>query len=99
GYADGFVAGAKFTTSAVGRAAIRCLEIDRSIGLVSSCFIMIVPHCPYGEKGTFVYADCGLIPYPTSEQLADIAMAGAHFVKEILEFSPHVALLSFSTRS
>ena len=98
GYADGFVAGAKFTTSSVIRAAINCLEIDRRTGLVSSCFIMGVPDCPYGENGVFIYADCGVIPYPTSEQIAKIAISSALFSSEVLGIVPRVALLSFSTK-
>ncbi|MDP2923187.1 MAG: phosphate acyltransferase [Candidatus Omnitrophota bacterium] len=98
GYADGFVAGASLTSSAVIKAAINCLEIDRTIGLISGCFIMAVPDCPYGEKGLFLYADCGVIPYPTSEQLATIAISTARFANEVLEITPHVALLSFSTK-
>jgi len=98
GYADGFVAGARFTTSAVVRTAIMCLNIDRSVGLVSSCFVMCVPNCDYGENGVFIYADCGVIPYPTSEQLALIAVSSARFARDILGIEPRVAMLSFSSR-
>ncbi|HDN86056.1 MAG TPA: phosphate acetyltransferase [Candidatus Omnitrophica bacterium] len=98
GFADGFVAGATFTTSSVIRAALNCLDIDKTIGLVSSCFIMGVPNCSFGERGIFVYADCGVIPYPTSEQLALIAISAAKFARDVLNFEPHVALLSFSTK-
>lgn len=98
GYADGFVAGAKFTTSSVIRAALSCLEVDKKAGIVSSCFIMAVPDCAYGERGVFIYADCGVIPYPTSDQLANIAISSARFAKEVLDITPRVALLSFSTK-
>ncbi|MDD3296718.1 MAG: phosphate acyltransferase [Candidatus Omnitrophica bacterium] len=98
GYADGFVAGAKFTTSSVIRTALSCLEVDKKAGIVSSCFIMAIPNCSYGERGVFIYADCGVIPYPTSDQLANIAVSSAYFAKTVLDIVPRVALLSFSTK-
>ena len=98
GYADGFVAGAISTTSDVIKSAINCLSIDRKCGLVSSCFIMSVPNCSYGEDGTFIYADCGVIPYPTSDQLALISLSVAHFAQDVFSIIPRVALLSFSTK-
>ena len=96
---DGFVAGASHTTADMARAAIRCLGIDERITIASSCFIMKVPDCPYGEEGTFVFADCGIIPEPTSRQLACISLAAAELASKVLDITPRIALLSYSTKS
>ncbi|MFA5089782.1 MAG: phosphate acyltransferase [Candidatus Omnitrophota bacterium] len=98
GKADGFVAGASHTTPEVARAALRCLEIEERISILSSCFIMVVPECPYGEAGTFVFADCGIIPEPNPRQLACISLAAAELAEKVLHIVPRVALLSYSTK-
>lgn len=98
GKADGFVAGASHTTPDVARAAIRCLGIDERISIASSCFIMAVPECPYGQDGTFVFADCGIIPEPNPRQLACIALSAAELSGKVLDFTPHIAFLSYSTK-
>jgi len=97
GYADGFVAGAVTTTSKVMRASLHCLDLDDS-GVLSSCFIMIVPETSYGEEGVFVFADCAVNPSPTSEKLALIALSAGQFAKSVLGFSPRIAMLSFSSK-
>lgn len=98
GKSDGFVAGAAHTTSDVGRAAIHCFGVEERFSIACSCFIMAVPDCIYGADGTFVYADCGLIPDPNPRQLACIAIEAAELAKKILDLSPKVALLSYSTK-
>lgn len=98
GKVDGLVAGANHTTPDVARAAIQCLGVDERIGIVSSCFIMVVANCPYGENGVFVFADCGIIPEPTARQLTYIAKATAEFTTKVLDFIPRIAMLSYSTK-
>ncbi|MBN1913254.1 MAG: phosphate acetyltransferase, partial [Candidatus Omnitrophica bacterium] len=98
GDAAGFVAGASHTTPDVARAAIQCLGVDEEISVASSCFIMKVPDCPYGEEGSFIFADCGIIPDPTARQLACIAVANAKLARKIFATTPKVALLSYSTK-
>lgn len=98
GKVDGFVAGASHTTPNVIRAAIRCLGIDEHITIISSCFIMAVPNCPYGEEGTFIFADCGVIPEPNSRQLACIALSAAELGIKVLGLIPRIAMLSYSTK-
>jgi phosphate acetyltransferase len=97
GEADGFVAGASHATPDVARAAIQCLGVDERINIASSCFIMHVPDCPYGEEGTFIFADCGVVPDPNTRQLACIAISNAELARKF-GITPRVALLSYSTK-
>lgn len=98
GKADGLVAGASHTTPDMARASIRCLGVDERITVVSSCFIMAVPNCAYGEAGTFIFADCGIVPEPNARQLACISLAAAELTSKVLNFTPRIALLSYSTK-
>lgn len=98
GKADGFVAGASHTTADMARAAIHCLEIDLHLTLVCGCFIMAVPDCPYGKDGTFIFADCGIIPEPNARQLAYIALSSSELMQKVIGKTPRVAFLSYSTK-
>lgn len=98
GLADGFVAGANHTTPDVIRAALRCLPIDKNIGAVSGAFLMQVPNSPYGDKGTFIFADCGVNPEPNARQLAGIAVSSADLFKKLTGHVPRVAFLSYSSK-
>jgi phosphate acetyltransferase len=59
---------------------------------------MVVPDCPYGADGAFVYADCGVVIDPSASELADIAIASAGSARALLGVEPVVAMLSFSTK-
>lgn len=98
GEADGFVAGAAHSTPDVARAAIYCLGVDERIKTVSSCFIMVVPNCNLGENGVFVFADCGIVPQPSAEQLAQIAISSSELAQNVFGIRPRVAMLSYSTK-
>ncbi|MEA3490165.1 MAG: phosphate acetyltransferase [Candidatus Omnitrophota bacterium] len=98
GLGDGFVAGASHTTGEVARAAIHCLKISREIGTVSSCFIMEMENCPFGEDGLFAFGDCGIIPYPSVRQLVGITVATSDLFGKLFDIEQRVAMLSYSTK-
>lgn len=99
GEADGQVAGADNTTGNVLRAAFQVLKTAPGIKVVSGAFIMLLPEgSPYGENGIMVFADCAVMPDPDCDQLAQIAVSSAKTAKDLAGITPHVAMLSFSTK-
>jgi phosphate acetyltransferase len=96
--AHGFVAGASHTTADTVRAGLRCLKIDKEIGVAAGSFLMEVPNSVYGEKGVFVFADCGVNPEPNARQLAGIAVLSARLFQQLVGKTPKVAFLSYSSK-
>ena len=99
GDADGDVAGAIHTTGSVIRAALYMIGTAPDIRTVSGAFVMEVPDfLGGGAPRCLIYADGGVVPNPTAEQLADIAVSSAATCRALLGEEPRVAMLSFSTK-
>lgn len=97
GQADGLVSGAQHSTADTIRPALQFIKTRPGISIVSSSFIMIVPDCEYGDQGTFIFADCAVMPNPTDKELAEIAVASAETGRVLCGMEPRVAMLSFSS--
>lgn len=95
--ADGMVSGACHSTADTLRPCLQILKTKPGTKLVSAFFLMEVPDCEYGAKGTFVFSDAGLNQNPTSEELASIAGSSAESFELLAGQEPIVAMLSHSS--
>jgi phosphate acetyltransferase len=96
--ADGLISGASHITGSVLRPLFQIIKLAPDIQAASSCMIMEVQDARMGENGVLFMADCGVIPEPTVDQLAAIAVSTARLARHLLGVRPRVALLSFSTK-
>ncbi len=96
--ADGFVSGASEASGRSLRALFQIIKVAPQTTTASSCMIMEVQDSRFGEQGVMFLADCGVIPEPTVEQLADIAVETARLARHLMGIRPRVALLSYSTK-
>ncbi|MCB0205114.1 MAG: phosphate acetyltransferase [Anaerolineae bacterium] len=90
GLADGMVSGAAHTTQHTIRPALQFVKTKPGVSVVSSVFFMALP-----DK-VLVYGDCAVVPNPTAQELAEIAISSADTARAF-GIDPLVAMLSYST--
>ena len=91
--ADGVVAGAKYSTADVLRPGLQIIKTKPDKKVVTGGMLMLKKGCR-----PLFFGDVSLIQQPTSEELADIAVASAEFMEKVVKVEPQVAMLSFSTK-
>jgi len=98
GEADALMAGAVFTSADVITASEGIIGLRKGVAIPSSFFIIETPGYENEEGGLLLFADSSVNIEPTAEQMADIAITTAHTAKELMGWTPRVAMLSFSTK-
>lgn len=96
--ADGQLAGAQNTTGDVLRPALQIIKTAPGMSVVSGSMLLITKAPEYGKDGLLVIADVAVLPNPTAEELAQIAVATGRTARVLANVEPKVAMLSFSTK-
>ena len=95
---DGLVVGAGLTPVSTLRPLIQLIQPLPGISTISSCQMLDLSNKRYGERGVIFFADCAVIPEPTVDQLANIAIETGKICRQLTGIKPRIAFLSFSNK-
>lgn len=98
GQADALVGGTSTTAGTLLRPLIQLIKPLPHVKTISSCMIIESQNKHFGENGVMLLADCAVIPDPTVEQLATIAVETGMIARQLKGIPPRVAMLSYSTK-
>jgi len=90
GLVDGMVSGAIHTTAHTITPSFEIIKTAPGVSIVSSVFLMCL------ADRVLVYGDCAIVPDPTAQELADIAVSATETAARF-GIEPRVAMLSYST--
>lgn len=99
GHADALVSGATSSASSALRPLFQILPKQEHVNSCSSMLILDQENSKLGMDGILFLADCGVIPEPTEDQLADIAVTTSDIAQHLTNQQPRVAMLSYATKS
>lgn len=99
GAADAMVCGATTIPTNALRAIFQLIPRQPGVETISSMQIMAKEDSKFGIAGTLFLADCAVIPEPTAEQLADIAITTSMLCWHLTNVPPRAAMLAYSSKS
>ncbi len=98
GQADALVGGASVYPGTLLRPLIQLVKPLPDVDTISSCMILQTQNKRFGDDGVMLFADCAVVPEPTVEQLANIAVQTGQICRQLTGQRPRIAMLSFSTK-
>ena len=97
GLVDGLVGGVGSYSASLFRPLLQLIKPLPHAPVVSGAMIVEVPRHEFGDEGVLFFADCGVVPEPTVEQLASIGVQTGLLARQVFGKTPRIAFLSFST--
>ena len=98
--ADAIVTGATATSASGIRAILQTFPRQAGVKTVSSMLILeSEDNTKLGSDGVLFLSDCAVVPEPTADQLAVIAVTTAGLASHLSGQTPRVAMLGYSTHS
>jgi len=98
GLVDGLVGGVKSYSGSLLRPLIQLVKPLPHAEVISGCMIVELPNKEFGDNGVLFFSDCGVVPEPTVQQLAVIAVETGLLARQVFGRKPRIAMLSFSTK-
>ena len=96
--ADALIGGATVSASSALRPLFQIIPKQEGVNTASSVMVLDFDENKVGLDGSLFLGDCGVIPDPTAEQLADIGITAARIAHHLTNDTPRVAFLSYSSR-
>jgi phosphate acetyltransferase len=97
GLVDGLVGGVGSYSSSLFRPLLQLIKPLPHAPVVSGAMVVEVPRHEFGDEGVLFFADCGVVPEPTVDQLASIGVQTGLLARQVFGKTPRIAFLSFST--
>lgn len=98
GLVDGLVGGVSSYSGSLLRPLIQLVKRLPHADIIAGAMLVAMPDTEFGDDGVLFFADCGVVPEPTMQQLASIGVQTGMLARQVFGQKPRVAMLSFSTK-